>query len=302
MVQAHQSETARSTGSIAEPATTPLPHKMEAGQTRLMVLAPQHAKVPSVFENVKYDERRHREFLSGMQRLRGSLYLQDGAIERRDLSEDGRHCIDIDRDSWHLLALDRSGRVCGCVRYRAHHNTAGFHDLWVRQSALATSPIWGTQFRHAVESEMLQARRRNISYVELGGWAIALERRCTAEALRIALSTYCLAQVLGGCIGITTATLRHCSSSILRRIGGRSLESVAGPLPPYYDPQFECDMEVLRFDSAFPAPKYARLVEQLRAYILAVPVICQGMRHRLWAGAFGLRDTAVLPLGQLQHA
>jgi hypothetical protein len=98
----------------------------------------------------------------------------------------------------------------------------------------------------------------------------------------MALATYSLAQVLGGCIGITTATTRHSSSSILRRLGGSSLESGGDELPSYYDPQFQCQMEVLGFDSDRPAPKYGGLVDRLRSEIRAAPVICAGVPRLPW--------------------
>lgn len=249
----------------------------DTDQTRLLLLAPCHVNVPATFNNPQFDAVRHEDLLAGMQRLRGSVYLQDGAIDRRDLTADGRHSIGIDWYSWHLLAVDRFGAVCGSVRYRGHGSTASFQDLWVRQSALATSAVWGGHFRSAVESDLKQARGRNVSYVEVGGWAVAPVRRCTTDALRLALATYGLAQTLGGCIGITTATLRHCSSSILRRIGGSSLESFGQALPPYYDPKFKCEMEVLRFDSGCPKPKYRNLVDQYRSEIVEVPVISPKM-------------------------
>jgi hypothetical protein len=249
----------------------------DTSESRLVLLAPRSATVPSAFLNLQFDAVRHEQLLAGMQRLRGSVYLQDAAIGRQELSADGRHVIGIDWDSWHLLAVDRSGAVCGSVRYRAHGRTAGFQDLWVRHSALADDPDWGSRFRCAVESEQHQARSRNVSYVEVGGWAVAPARRCTTDPLRIALATFGLAQILGGCIGITTATVKHSSSSILRRIGGTSLEFTGQALPPYYDPRFKCDMEVLRFDSACPAPKCLHLVDRFRAEILESPVICARM-------------------------
>lgn len=217
-----------------------------------------------------------------MQRLRGTVYVEDGAIDPHELSAGGRHRIETDEDSWHLLALDHTGSVSGCARYRAHENTAGFRDLWVRHSALAQSPVWGHQFLCAVESQIHQARHRNISYVEVGGWAIAPERRYTAEALRVALATYGLAQLLGGCIGITTATVKHCSSAILRRIGGRSLESPAGTLPSYYDPAYKCEMEVLGFDSASPTPKYLPIIGELRSDLRKIPVVAPCAPRRMW--------------------
>lgn len=249
--------------------------RASAGQTRLVLLAPPGAHVPGVFRNQQYDSARHEKLLGDMQRFRGRVYLQDGAIERDELAEEGRHRVEVDGDSWHLLAMDGCGAICGCVRYCAHDDGASFSDLWVRHSALANSSVWGRKFRSAVESGMEQARRRKVSYVEVGGWAISEERRWTVEALRIALATYGLARTLGGCIGITTATMRHCSASILRRLGGSTLPAGESGLPPYYDPQFKCDMEVLHFDSEYPAPKYDHVVDQLCSDILAVPVIRQ---------------------------
>lgn len=239
----------------------------------------------------------HEELMGRMQRFRGSVYLQDGAIGPRQLSRDGHHRVGIDANSWHLLALDGSGSICGCVRYYSHESDACFQELWVRHAALANSEVWGGPFRKAVEAELQRARRRNVSYVEVGGWAISSERRCTIEAARTALATYSLARVLGGCIGITTATVRHSSSSLLRRIGGSSLRTEAGELPPYYDPQYACDMEVLRFDSESPAPKYFTLVDRLRADILDVPVICRTRPPWFYAPYQNLRPAVRLSTG-----
>ncbi len=251
----------------------------ESHSTRLLLLAPADAELPLDFQVVDDNPSRHSELIADMQRLRGSVYLQDGAVGPDQLSSDGRHRSAIDRDCWHILAMDAFGNVCGCVRYYPHTNNACFRELWVRNSAIANCPTWGRKFRSAVESELRQARLRNVSYVEVGGWAISPDRRCSVEALRTALATYSLAQVLGGCLGITTATVRHHSSSILRRIGGASLRSDAGELPPYYDPQYDCEMEVLRFDSMCPTPKYAGMIDRLCSEILNIPVVCPSRRR-----------------------
>ena len=261
------------------------PNIADRPPARLLLLAPPHARLPAGFQNVRCDDAGRDLFLAAMQRLRGRVYLEDGAIEPRHLSSGGRHCLPIDGESWHLLALDSSETVRGCVRYRAHDSQARFTELSVRHSAIANCATWGGRFRAAVEAELQRARSGNLSYVEVGGWAIAPERRCTAEALRTALATYSLARILGGCVGITTATARHHSSSILRRIGGSSLQLAGTAIPPYYDPQYRCDMEVLRFDSASPAPRYSRLVDELVAEVFDVPVICTRLPRTLWPGA-----------------
>jgi hypothetical protein len=240
---------------------------------RLVLLAPADTFVPRRFENVQCDGRRHQELLAAVQRLRGTLYLDDGAIGADRLTADGRHCLAGDEHAWHVVALDRHGQVAGCSRYLAHPNTIPFHRLSVRHAALAASRQWGTLFRDAVAQDVERARSRGVSYVEVGGWALSPKLRRSREALRIALATYGLARALGGCIGITTATRRHCSSEILRRIGGQSLHANQQVLPAYHDPQYGCEMEVLRFDSIQPDPRFESWVNDLCSHWLTAPVI-----------------------------
>jgi len=257
----------------------------DSHQVRFVLVAPASARLPLDFQKVRCEPSRHAQLVAKMQRFRGSVYVQDGAVDRSHLSLDGRHRVAVDEDSWHLLAVNASEEVQGCVRYCAHGSDARFRDLWVRHSALATCRTWGDAFRKAVEAELQQARQRRVSYVEVGGWAIAPERRCTMEAARTAIATYSLARILGGCLGITTATVRHASSTLLRRIGGSALRTEVGELPAYYDPQYACDMEVLRFDSEDPAPRYQNLVDRLLEDILEVPVVCRHKPRSLWAQA-----------------
>jgi predicted GNAT family N-acyltransferase len=247
---------------------------------QLVLLAPSQARVPQTFRQVDVDANWHQQLLSGMQRLRGEVYLKDGAIEKRDLTEDGRHRSGPDEESWHLLAIDGNGEVCGCARYREHENTVSFSQLGIVRSALAQCDKLGGQLRSAVEAALQKARPEGLSYVECGGWALAEHLRCSTEAVRTALSTYALAQMLGGCLGISTVTMRHCSASILRRIGGRSLEAGGAELPSYYDPQYKCEMAMLRFDSRAPNPKYRNWIEDIGNQLLSVPVICQRQIRR----------------------
>src|SRR5262249_35832171 len=152
-----------------------------------------------------------------MQSMRGQIYLEEGAISLDELI-DGKHQSPLDEHSWHLLILDRRDRVCGCARYREYPNRVRFSELAVANSALAQCPTWGPQLKTAVENEIVLARRLNLPYVELGGWALTEEIRGTAEALRMALASYALARGLGGGIGLSTVTRRNSSSAILRRM------------------------------------------------------------------------------------
>jgi hypothetical protein len=87
------------------------------------------------------------------------------------------------------------------------------------------------------------------------------------------VSAYALAAELGGCIGITTATVRHCSSRILRKLGGRSLEVGGVSLPSYFDPRYGCEMEILRFESRTLNRRYGVAVDRMFARFQDVRVI-----------------------------
>jgi hypothetical protein len=239
----------------------------------LVLLAPAGCFIPASFTRRRVGRDIHARWLREAQSVRGSIYLADGALQASQLNADGRHVQRTDYDSWHLLAVDGNGEVQGCARYRHLTGNVGFDDLGVRESWQARCHHWGLSLRLAVEAEIVRAKQRGAAFSEVGGWAITPEKRCTADALRIATATYSLARILGGCVGITTATQRHRSSSILRRIGGRSLEYGGAELPPYYDPRYRCWMEVLRFDSSLSDASCKRRVEQLSKRLAAVSVV-----------------------------
>jgi hypothetical protein len=44
-------------------------------------------------------------------------------------------------------------------------------------------------------------------------------------------------------------------------------------LPPYYEPQYKFEMEILRFDSSRPSPRYSTWVDDSRDFLQTVPVI-----------------------------
>ncbi len=240
---------------------------------RLVLLAPPGAEIPSTFYGRQQNAALYSHLLTDMQRLRGEVYLRDGAIEPWQLTRDGRHDVASDSIGWHVLTVDSNQRVLGGARYLPYPNTVGFVDLGIRSCPLAQNNSWRGKFRNAVEAQLSIARRDNLACVEVGGWALAEEIRASMEALRIALSSYALAGLLGGCIGFTTATMRHCSSSILRRLGGKPLDTNGSEIPGYYDPQYKCEMEMLCFDSRRPNPRYKAWTEELRFELMSTQVI-----------------------------
>jgi hypothetical protein len=248
---------------------------------QLVLLAPSATSVPKFFSRVETDAHRFDNLMAEMQRLRGGIYLRDGAIAHGALTE-GRHQLPADPLSWHLLVLDQEQRVRGCARYREHPNEICFSRLGVSGSTLAQCPQWGERLRSAVGAELALSRCLGVPYVELGGWALIEQIRRTTEALRMALTTYALAQALGGGVGISTATTRHGSSSILRGVGGRPLEYENSELPSYHDFKYGCEMEVLRFYSWAPNPRYAGHIAEIRAQLSSTQVFTGNSRTPDW--------------------
>src|SRR5688500_16959183 len=112
-----------------------------SGCGTLLLLAPSFPSNGS-FENLRNEPSQHRRLLNEAQRLRGRVYLNDGAIAAQQLTVDNRLVHPHDDRSWHLLILDNAHSVAGCIRYSSQ-DEASFSDLGVAHSALAKSPTWG---------------------------------------------------------------------------------------------------------------------------------------------------------------
>lgn len=248
----------------------------ETPSRRFVLLAPTAARIPALFSRTEADWTSYTKLLQDMQRLRGRIYVQDGAISESCLV-DGRHQSEADFSSWHLLVLNSQDRICGCLRLHEHPKPVVLSDLNIARCALVRDPEWGNAVTGALREELSFSTDGNLRFAELGGWALDEEIRGTTEALRFALATYAFWQMLGDAICLTTATHRHCSASILRRIGGQSLSHHGTELPPYYDPQYDCKMEILKFYSWAPNPRYAVWIKQMREELSRVTVIS---RHR----------------------
>jgi hypothetical protein len=242
-------------------------------EQQLVLVAPLQVSGFDTFKNVTNDTTRNRQLIREMQRLRGSIYLDEGNVKRHELTTDGRHQTAEDDKSWHLLMTDEKGRVRSCALYLEHEDPASVQDLRLKNCPLVKRAESRQKVKFAVESAMTEARRAGLKFAELGGWAISKDRRGTPEGLMMALATYGLSRMLGGAIGITTANVAHSCSSILRRLGGSYLEFEGAPIPSYFDPKYNTEIDLLRFDSRYPSPKYAELIDMVMAKLARVSVV-----------------------------
>jgi hypothetical protein len=244
----------------------------EAGE-RIVLLAPSVSAVSDVFQNVDIDANRHRELLAEVQALRGHIYLQDGAIQEHQLSNGGLHKTPEDDKSWHVLLMNRDQQVDACLLYLEHKPDVQFEDTRAAMIPLIQDRQWRQTLWRAVDSELTRARRDRLKFVELGGWAATQKCRGTAGPLAIVLAVWGFSRRCGGALGMTTATFRHCSATILKRLGGSRFEMDDATLPPYFDARYGCMMELLHFDSRRPNPKYLGLIDRVRDNLSDLHVI-----------------------------
>jgi hypothetical protein len=236
----------------------------------LTVLASPSATPPRSLSNVAVDSFQYDSLLGDVQRLRGKVYLSDGAIKVEDLTLDGRHDTPEDHKSWHIVMLDEQRDVAGCIWY-LEHTAPRFESLRVRHSPLAQSEAWSAKLKTAVDRDIARAEDEGVRFAEVGGWAVAKNSQMT-DCLLLVLGTYALSQVLGGAYVMATATVRHSSAAILRRLGGAPIATDEAEIPAYYDPHYGCAMELLRFDTRRPASKFVRLVDCLKGAFSTLPV------------------------------
>jgi hypothetical protein len=234
-----------------------------AASERIVVLAPSVGAVSDVFQHVDINPELHRRLLEDTQRLRGNIYLEEGAIHEEQLSG-GCHQTAEDEKSWHFLMLNQEQQVEACVLYLEHDRGVRFEDTRAVISPLTQDRETRQTLWRAVESELTRARRERLQFVELGGWAASQKSRGTAGPLALVLALWGFSRRSGGALGMTTATFRHCSATILKRLGGSRFEINGTQLPPYFDARYGCMMELLRFDSRRPNPKYLGLIDQVR--------------------------------------
>jgi len=243
---------------------------------RVQLLAPAKAGRIASGTAISEDAELYRHYLSSLQRLRAQSYLQDGAIEPCQIDDQGRFWMEGDELSWHFLLIDGQDETIACLRLLLHSNAVRFEQLRLTHASIANDPHWSMKLRAAVESDLAEARRAGMGYAELGGWAISAEHRCTKAALETLVASYAWGQMVGGCLSCCTATVRHRSAMILRRLGGESLSFDGETIPPYTDPQYGCLMEVLRFDSRVVDGRFAHLVKQMRDKLESSTVIRAG--------------------------
>jgi hypothetical protein len=240
----------------------------------LAVVGPRSGLVPETFANPCPNDQLYEEMIHRIQRFRGSIYLEDGAIPASALDADGRHSTPFDYSSWHFVLLKQESRIVGCMRATLHSSSAPVSNLKLHEMIARMSGEQGKRYGTAVQTFLREAESgRNV--IEGGGWAVGKELRNSRIAPVLALACFSLGRLLGNAVMIGTAARRNCSAEILRRLGGFPLTYHGDELGPFYDEHYHGDIEFLGFDCLRVAEVYEQTVEDIKDYLqtaqIAVP-------------------------------
>ena len=86
---------------------------LDSSRGGLIFLAPARGFVPPLGWRIHNDDSHYHRLLHDAQRLRGRVYLEDGAISEAQLTSDGRHWQPLDATSWHVLAWTAGSASAG---------------------------------------------------------------------------------------------------------------------------------------------------------------------------------------------
>jgi hypothetical protein len=125
----------------------------------------------------------------------------------------------------------------------------------------------GRKYHVAMENFIETGNVKNYQVCETGGWAASITYQANAATLTLPLGAWSFSRVLTNQIGIASATERNGSAEMLKRIGGWRLKLDGEELPPFYDPVYNCKMELLCFDSDTLNPKFEPAVRDLQALL-----------------------------------
>lgn len=220
-----------------------------------------------------------KECVSTLQKFRGAIYVADGAIPASALDEHGRHKSPADDDSWHLVVQDARSMVSGCMRVRLLLPEAHLCELQVMNAVNRLPNNARTAHLSAIASLREHALREGLLFGEVGGWAVTRALWNTSIGVTLAVAVWPLCRLLGGTVAVATATMRHQSASLLRRIGGFALTYRDRQLAPFFDADFGCEMQILAFSSRQLCSRYEALACEIEQHFQKEVLASQGLQN-----------------------
>src|SRR5262245_29480124 len=210
----------------------------------------------------------HAAAISEIQRFRARVYVAHGALPASALDGRGRHFQWFDFENHHLCLRNGAGQIRGCLRLRLHNRGVKLHDLRIHELIRRLPMPLAETCNRAVVALLERSCSEGLRFGDVGGWAVDEELRQSRVSVLLPVACWVVYPILHHVLAVASATTRHQSSEILKRIGGFALRYGSEELPQFVDDFHGCEMELLGFDSRSPQPRYERTVADLKAYLL----------------------------------
>jgi len=199
--------------------------------------------------------------LSAIQKLRGTVYVADGALSTSALDVEGRHISEDDEHSYHLVLWN--GQIEGCMRIRVYEqppeaSALRVYDL-VRRMPEEIIPRYHTALCDFIQ----QWHARGYLIGEAGGWAVGSNYKGSTISLVLPLADWAFSR-MQKLVHLASSTQRNGSADMLRRLGGWRLSLGEEELPPFYDSAYQCQMELQGFCADILNPQFEPAVEDLK--------------------------------------
>jgi len=224
------------------------------------------------------DPKRWRSLLTQACRIRGSVYLQDGAIRPEDLNANGAFWLPMDETSWHLLTVNDDDEVTATLRVtmlpldakkrkgKLPHVGASLS----RASRDTLSPRLTTE--RFLSSLWLEYGAERNHFLVVGGWAASPTASAAGVGAELALSVWAFTRHVEAAGAICVASERHDAHGQLVRTGAVPIRAI-GAQVMYYDSAYGCQVGLLGFKVFKERRALKRVVDHLATKITSSEVV-----------------------------
>jgi hypothetical protein len=224
----------------------------KATRFRTVVLASDGAYVPTECTNVAQNDSTYAGYVERIRSFRERIWQADGAIPQNGQDPHMDHFASFDEVGCHAILMNGADELVGCARYLMWDLRSGNFRLeqlalfpFLTRMASEQRALFVSAIQYFLDDSLARSPVSYRRLMESGGWAVDRreENRYAAPLLvaigfALGLSNLCL-------VGLSAATVRHRSNSILKRLGMFELRYRSQALPTFFDPYHGCDMEIL---------------------------------------------------------
>lgn len=232
----------------------------------LSLIAPASGAVPPALS--AWRSTHHESAIADIQRFRGRIYVHDEALPLSALDSSGRHCSDLDYQSWHIVARDAEGHICGVMRMPIYPIDTPIESLLLHKTLERMEPDRRRLYTYTAQRFIDRSTARGYTHLcEAGGWAVDKHRCDRNTGLSLAAASWMLLRCFGQGICLSTVTVKHHAADLLKRMGGFN-ELEGTPHARFHDPFFRCDIELVFFHADIINPAFEEPLGNARRVLL----------------------------------